>query len=132
MSSILVIVNDPLLRFAIVSYLKLKGHSPIEVPDARTAVNLARTGAIEAVLLDVHPVSERVALLEELRSHPGLKHVPVIALICSQGRLESLGRLGPIEFLELPFEMPMLTWTLENLLAERRFPQGVQLSVAVG
>ena len=131
MSSVLVVVHDSLLRFAVVSYLRFQGYSPVEASDARSALGCAKTHSIEAILLDVYPVSERLALLQEIRLHPSLKHTPVIALITSPNRLESLDKLGPVEYLELPFEMPMLTWMLENLVSGSRYSQ-VGLAYAFG
>ncbi len=120
MPSVLVVVNDPLLRLAIVSYLKCKGHSPIEAADICSALTLIETCLVEAVLLDIHPFSERMKLLQEMRRRPGLRYVPVIALITSPYRLENLDDLGPMEYLQLPFDMPMLIWTLEGLFQRSR------------
>ncbi len=115
MLSVLVIVNDSLLRFAIVSYLKITGYSPIEVADIRSAVIVAEACSVEAVLLDIHPLYERMNLLQELRRKPGLRYTPVIALMASPYRLENFDDLGPMETLQLPFDMPMLAWMLEGL-----------------
>ena len=120
MSSVLVVVNDSLLRLAIVSYLKFKGYSPIEAADICSALIFVETCSVEAVLLDIHPFSDRMKLLQELRRRPDLRYAPVIALITSPYRLENLDGLGPIEYLQLPFDMPMLTWTLESLFHRSR------------
>ncbi len=128
MSLILVVINDSLLRFAVVSYLRFKGYSPIEAADNRAILGCVKTHPVDAVLLDVYPVSERIALLRELRLQPGFKHIPVIALLASPNRLEHLDELGPVEYLELPFDMPMLTWMLENLLVKHRLPRNGSLN----
>lgn len=120
MSSVLVVVNDSLLRLAIVSYLKFKGYSPVEPADIYSALAFIATCSVEAVLLDVHPFSERMKLLQAMRRRPSLRCVPVIALIASPYRSENFDDLGPMEYLQLPFDMPMLTWTLESLFQRSR------------
>ncbi len=91
-----------------------------EMPDGDIIATIAGCHA-DAAIIGLRPPEGGVELIERIRSHPELRHLPI--LICSadiQLLREQAGALAAIEnvaALEKPFRIDALAGTLERLLA---------------
>lgn len=107
---ILVIDDDPDVRFTIGQYLTTRGYEVIFASNAETGINLAIEHKPFAITLDVIlPDKDGWTALKELKENPHTKDIPVIIVSFIGEKNVGLG-LGAFEYLLKPI-------TSENLLA---------------
>ncbi len=107
---ILVIDDDPDVRFTIGQYLTTRGYEVIFAPDAESGIKLAVENKPFAITLDVIlPDKDGWSVLKELKENPVTKNIPVILVSFVGDKNIGVG-LGAFDFLVKPI-------TAENLLA---------------
>ena len=116
---VLVVDDEPLVRWSIAETLRARGFEMIEAPDAHTALVTVLESANEpdAVLLDLKlPDSDDLSLLASLRRI--LPRVPVILMTAfgTQEILDEARRLGVFTVLDKPFELEDLDALIERAL----------------
>lgn len=119
---IVVVEDNRLLGLAVSAYLRSLGHAVVEAPGAAEAIACLEKAQVTAVLFDVHLNSQGVDLLRYMRSQPELARIPVIALVSANYYTETLDYLMPGDYVQLPFDLPMLNGILQRLLAGQARP----------
>ena len=119
---ILVVDDDPLNRKLLVRLLEQEGHRARTAENGREALELLR-GPADVVLLDiVMPELDGISVLEQLKSDPGLTHIPVI-MISAVDELESVVRcieIGAEDYLPKPFDAVLLRARINAGLTKKR------------
>ncbi len=139
MARILVVDDDPDILHLVALAFEGAGHDVRAVADPTTAAPLARSGAFDAVVLDV--LMQRRSgweVLEELRQDGRTERLPVLMLSAigdAPTRVRGL-RLGADDFLAKPFHPEELVARVEGLVArhaaERRGLGGDFATLTVG
>lgn len=116
---VLVVDDEPLVRWSIAETLRAHGFEIVEAADARSALIAVLDVATEpdAVLLDLKlPDSDDLSLLSSIRRI--LPRVPVILMTAfgSQELLEEARQLGVFTVLDKPFELDELDLLIERAL----------------
>jgi len=119
MTTIMVVEEDRLLRTAIAAYLKMRGYTVREAPNAALALEGLTQEPVSAVLLDTEPAARGLALLKQIRQQPMLAQTPIIAIVATNGGAEALDYLEPGDYVRAPFDMPYLDWTIKKVLARQ-------------
>lgn len=70
---VLVADDEASLRYAIAVFLRRRGHTVVEAPDAHEALRLARGQPFDAALVDARMPGDGLRLLRELESIPSLR-----------------------------------------------------------
>ncbi len=79
MARVLVVDDEPDLRFLLRKLLERCGHEVVEAPNGRVALDALGGGDIDVVITDTSmPVLDGAGLIAELRGRAGGGHVPVI------------------------------------------------------
>lgn len=114
---VLIVEDDPEIRFALGDLLELSGYRVSKAQHGRDALQLLRGGLRPAViLLDIMmPVMNGWAFRAEQLADPELSGIPVVVLT-AMGRAEEAGReLGCHAALSKPFEISDLLTILDRL-----------------
>ncbi|MFN3873383.1 MAG: response regulator [Ignavibacterium sp.] len=107
---ILVIDDDPDVRFTIGQYLTTRGYEVIFAPDAESGIKMAVENKPFAITLDVIlPDKDGWSVLKELKENPVTKNIPVILVSFVGDKNIGVG-LGAFDYLVKPI-------TADNLLA---------------
>lgn len=108
---ILVVDDNEANRDVLSRRLRRQGHSVTVAENGRQAFDLVRRQAFDLVLLDVMmPEMNGYQVLEELKTDPALRHIPVI-MISALDDLDSVVRcieLGAEDYLYKPFNPVLL------------------------
>ena len=115
---VLIIDDEPLLRWAIRQTLGAAGHIPLEVGTAREAMDVvSRTPPIDVILLDSQlPDCQDFELLTSLRtSAPDAAIIMMTAYDDAPGFATHAMRLGANRVLAKPFDMNILPPLVEQL-----------------
>lgn len=100
------------------------GHQTEAVADAESAVRRLRDMTTDLVLLDMlMPGLDGFAVLEEMKSDPMLRHIPVIVVSALENDPESVARaieLGADDFLPKDFHPTILEARIQNSLERKR------------
>jgi class 3 adenylate cyclase len=122
-ASILVVDDDALNRKLLVRLLEQEGHRARTAGNGREALELLRETPSDIVLLDiVMPELDGITVLEELKSDPRLKHLPVV-MISAVDELESVVRcieIGAEDYLPKPFDAVLLRARINAGLTKKR------------
>jgi two-component system cell cycle response regulator len=120
---LLVVDDDPINRRLLVSYLQKEGHEVATASDGGRGWEKIQHEPFDIVLLDVlMPELDGYEVLERLRAHPDLRHLPVI-MISSVEETDSIVRcieLGADDYLPKPFSPPLLRARINAGLARKR------------
>lgn len=116
---VLVVDDEPLVRWSIAETLRAHGCDIVEAPDAHTALELILDAATEpdAVMLDLKlPDSDDLSLLAAVRRI--LPRVPVILMTAfsTPEVIDEARRLGVFTVLDKPFELDELDVLIERAL----------------
>ncbi len=103
---VLVVDDDPLVRWSVSETLAERGFEVAEAPDATSALRVLSQGGVEVVLLDLRlPDSDDLRVLAAMRQ---LKPSTAVILMTSFGDpelVEAARRLGAFETVDKPFEI---------------------------
>ncbi len=120
--SILVVDDDRVNRMVLSRTLTQAGHRVETAENGRIALELVRATAFDVVLLDiVMPELDGISVLEEMKSDPQLRDVPVI-MISALDDFDSVVRcieLGAEDYLPKPFDPVLLRARLNAGLNKR-------------
>lgn|SRR5687768_14096237 len=113
---ILVVEDEPLIRWSIAETLGEEGHTVMEAADAASAVRtLEEAGSVDVVLLDYRlPDSDDLGLLTQVRR---LQPESAVVMMTADGSADLTQRalaLGAYRVVGKPFDMH----TLESLVVE--------------
>ena len=105
---VLVVDDEPLIRWAASSTLAAAGFTVVEASDAAGARAAAEAGPVDLVLLDYRlPDGDGVALMRDIRtSQPGCRFVMMTAFRTPE--LTAEAAIGHVPVLDKPFGMPEL------------------------
>lgn len=110
-SRILVVDDNEVNRDLLSRQLRRQGHAVLTAENGRQALDMMREQDFDLVLLDIMmPEMNGYQVLEHLKAHETLRHVPVI-VISAVGELESVVRcieLGAEDYLFKPFNRVVL------------------------
>ena len=122
-ASVLVVDDDPVMRLMLTGALERDGHKVATVEGGATALELLETEKVDVVLLDVlMPEMDGYAVLERLKGHAELRHLPVI-MVTAVDDVESAVRcieLGADDYLPKPIDPVLLTARINAGLTKKR------------
>ena len=122
-ASILVAEDDAVARATLAKGLEQEGHRVTTAMDGRQALELLRTDAFDAVLLDIlMPEVDGFGVLAQMKADPLLLHLPVI-VITSIDDVASAVRcieMGADDYLTKPFDLVLLRARLNAGLTKKR------------
>ncbi|MBK7973117.1 MAG: response regulator [Deltaproteobacteria bacterium] len=118
-SRILVVDDDPSLRYLIVSLLRSAGHEVLVAENGIDALEIAFKEPLDLICLDIRmPRMDGFEVCMVLRSDERTKKVKilVVSAVTSQDTVTLMESLGATEFLPKPFEEPDLLGRVAKLL----------------
>jgi CheY-like chemotaxis protein len=122
MARVLVIDDEPDVRWLLRVHLERAGHEVLVAEDGLRGIAVAQKQRPEIIVLDLMmPVMDGYAVLAELAKDPRTVDVPVVVL-SAKAIPEEAGRAigaGALKFLEKPFDPDELTQEVDALLAAR-------------
>jgi len=120
--SLILIADDrPTSRELLRLVLERAGYEVLEAEDGEQAVERARSGNPDLILLDLQmPGLDGYAVLAALRSEPRFAHLPVLALTASamRGDREKIMEAGFTDYLAKPAGPEVLRETVARLLRD--------------
>ena len=125
MAKILVVDDDPVILRLLRFNLELEGHEVREAIDGHLALELARGGWPELVLLDIMlPGMDGYTVCDELRQDPATGSLPVV-MVSARAQAEDVARgheVGASAYVTKPFDPIELVELVDSLLAGGRPP----------
>jgi len=113
-------IEDNDQNFYLVNFiLSAKGYDVVRARDGREGIDLALRTAPHLILLDIQlPVMDGYATARELRTHPGLVSVPIVALTsyAMAGDREKALEAGCNGYIEKPINPKTFTDQVEPYL----------------
>ncbi len=120
---ILVVDDDPILREFASVYLSTPMAEVETAADASTALDLLLTGKFDIALVDIEmPGLDGFQLVERVRAHEKLRHIPLVMLTVHEG-IASIDRayhLGATSFTTKPVNWRQLSYHLRYVLRASR------------
>lgn len=121
---ILLIDDEKDFVFFIKSNLEATGsYEVVAVYDGVNGLLIASKDNIDIILLDIlMPGMNGFRMLEELKSAPATKHIPVVVVTALHSEIshQRALALGAVRCLEKPFEIKTLISTIEDILKAGR------------
>lgn len=108
LGTILIVEDDPELRFILAVHLRAAGFEVIEATNGAEALDLAAKGSIDVIIMDVGlPVMDGLAVTRRLKQNPQTAGIPVIMLTARSATNDVIKGLeaGAQEYLPKPFEV---------------------------
>jgi signal transduction histidine kinase/ligand-binding sensor domain-containing protein/DNA-binding response OmpR family regulator len=118
---ILIVDDEILLRTLIKD--SLIGHQIFEAANGEEALKLIAQHAIDFIITDLNmPIINGLELLRTIKTSDKLNHIPVVILTAKNSHEEKLLCLqnDADDFIEKPFSPQLLSWRINNLLANRK------------
>jgi len=120
--SILIVDDVRLDREILRHHLEAQGHQVELSEDGHQAMQVLEKRMFDLVLLDiVMPVMDGYQVLERMKAHPRLRHIPVI-VVSAVDEIESVVRcieMGAEDYLTKPFNRVLLTARISNCLQKK-------------
>ncbi|HUJ23010.1 MAG TPA: ATP-binding protein [Bryobacteraceae bacterium] len=120
---IVLYVEDNLSNITLIEHIIV--HRPhvklVAAMQGRLGLDLAREHRPELILLDLHlPDISGEEVLQGLRQHPDLQHIPVIVISAdaTRGRIERLLSMGVVDYLPKPLDVKKFLQLLDTALNE--------------
>ena len=130
--TILVVDDEELMRYLVVSYLSKLGHSCLTAVDGVDALDKIKRNKIDAVITDIKlPNMDGMTLIGEIsKQYPGL---PIMVMTAfdeeySEGEVISVGAR---EFLKKPFTLDEFTVRLNKLINDSEVMKRIKREKAV-
>ncbi len=134
MGHILVVDDNEMNREVLSRRLEREGHTFALAEDGVEALQILHSGDFDLIMLDLMmPKVDGFQVLEQVKSDPDLKDIPVI-MLSARNELESIYRaieLGAEDFLFKPFNAVLLRKRIERCLENRRL-QNQQQAIEPG
>ena len=118
MAKILVIDDEPAMRFLIRMAFEVEGHQVDEAANGRAALDLIESGRIPDLIATDYmmPVMNGAELIARIRRDPRTHALPIVMISASSGAEQ---RSEPDLFLRKPFDPVTLAGQAEELLRRR-------------
>jgi CheY-like chemotaxis protein len=111
---ILVVDDEPGILRVLSIQLKLHGYEPVTTPSGVEAVEIARTGEPDAILLDILlPDMNGIEVFEKVR---GFSQVPVIVFSANSTAIEAALKAGANDSIAKPFNPDQLLVKIKSAL----------------
>ncbi len=126
MARVLVIDDEPDVRWLLRLSLERVGHEVLLAEDGLRGVAMAQRQRPDAIVLDLMmPVMDGYGVLDALAKDPRTSHVPVMVLTAKAipDESEKAAEAGARRFLTKPFDPDDLAAELEALLGEPPAPE---------
>ncbi len=123
---ILIIEDDTVFASALLKFTHEKGYKGIVAVRGDLGLEMVHQYKPVAVLLDIQlPVKDGWEVMEELKSNPATRHIPVHVMSSLEVKKESLLK-GAVDFINKPFALVQMKTVFEKLEdAIRRSPKKV-------
>ena len=106
---IVIIDDDPMIRFLVQEYLKAAGFSVDAYASGAEALTALASCSPDLILLDLQmPQMNGAQVLERLKADASTAHLPVLLLSANAADARSLCSVEPNGYLEKPFQMQEL------------------------
>lgn len=120
--NVLIIEDEDPVRQAIADILAHEGYHPLQAPDGRTGLKLAREAHPDIIVCDVFmPEMDGFKVLMYLRQETGTASIPVIFVTADTGRacMRRGMELGADDFIIKPFTSKELLGALKARMARK-------------
>lgn len=125
MATVLVVEDDPDLRYLYAAALTRHGHTVTSTPETIPALLELTNRAIDVIVLDLAlPDLPGTRLLEFMRDDPRLRLIPVLVISGQHTAEERVRALGAAEFITKPVRMSALVAVIDRLA--QNLPPGEQ------
>jgi adenylate cyclase len=122
-ASILVVEDNMVHRATLTKLLGRQGHRVTTAENGRRGLDLIRSEQFDVVLLDiVMPEMDGFQVLKDIKSDPGLRHIPVV-VITALDDIESAVQcieMGAEDYLTKPFDSVVLRARINSGLSKKR------------
>jgi two-component system chemotaxis response regulator CheY len=118
----LIVDDSESMRLVVTETLKSAGYKIAEAVNGAEALKLAQTGHFDLVITDINmPVMDGFELIEQLRSLPAYKHIPILALTTESRELkkQSGKKAGATGWVTKPFSPDKLLAVLSRLVGDQ-------------
>jgi two-component system chemotaxis response regulator CheY len=116
-ATVLVVEDDPDLRFLYAAALARSGHTVTTAPETAPALLQLTNRPIDVIVLDVGlPDLPGTRLLEFMRGDPRLRAIPVVVLSADESTRERALALGAACFITKPVRLKALATLVDRLL----------------
>lgn len=119
MISVLAVDDSPSMRDMVRISLASAGFAVTSAADGEQALQLARAGSFDLVLLDVNmPVMDGIQVIRALRAEPAYRHTPILMLTTeSSPESKRQGKeAGATGWIVKPFDPAQLIATMHRVL----------------
>ena len=117
---VLVVEDFEDLRKLVAVYLGDRGFQVLEAKNGKTAIQTAKTGSPDLILLDIRlPDTTGLDVVRELRKLSQTKHIPIIGWSAESGsnpQREILRRAGISDYIEKPTSLKELDAVIKRFL----------------
>ncbi len=121
--TILIVDDNELNRDMLSRRVSQQGHDFIMAGDGQQALDLLTQHRIDLILLDLMmPIKDGYATLEEIKSNPGMAHIPVI-MVSALDEMDSVVKcieLGADDYLNKPFNPVLLKARISSSLSKKK------------
>ncbi|GEP95743.1 response regulator [Chitinophaga cymbidii] len=105
---ILIVEDDTSFARALLEFTRQRGYKGVVTVRGDEAAGLALQYRPQGILLDIQlPVKDGWEVMEELKSNPLTRHIPVHVMSSFQGRFKSLSK-GAVDFIDKPVAYEMM------------------------
>ncbi|WP_018611083.1 response regulator [Segetibacter koreensis] len=113
--TILIVEDDIAFAKALLDYTRSKGYKAVVAVRGDEGIDLAREYNPTGILLDIQlPVKDGWEVMEELKSNPFTRHIPVHMMSANSARKESLQK-GAIDFINKPVAVEQLQQVFKKI-----------------
>jgi signal transduction histidine kinase/CheY-like chemotaxis protein/CHASE3 domain sensor protein len=114
---LMIVEDDTAFAKALLEFVRQRGYKGIVVVRGDKAIEVARHYRPSGILLDIQlPVKDGLQVMDELKSHPVTRHIPVHMMSSFEFKRESLGR-GAVDFINKPMIPAQMGSILEKIEA---------------
>ena len=120
MSKILLVDDDPGIREVVTYTLQREGFDVDDAADGEAALEKARGGGYDVVILDVMlPLLSGLEVLAELRADPEMNRLGVVVITAQPTHRDDVFAAGADAFFDKPFDPDELVAVIEEVLSRR-------------
>lgn len=135
MKTVLIAEDNPVNRELLRELLEIRGYAVIEACNGQEAMEQLQTMRPDILLLDLNmPVLDGFGSIEQIRKHPSLRTLPVLAVTAyaMRGDREKILTAGFDGYLSKPIDPTLLQQELQRLLTKetRKEAPGAQAEAA--
>ena len=120
--TVLYVEDNPDNRLLVKRILLSEDYELLEAIDASDALNVLKTARPDLILMDINmPDMDGYALTAQIRSLPGFRNVPIVALTANvmRGDKERTLEAGCDGYIQKPLDIEQLTREIEKFISRR-------------